>query len=73
MGIGCGVDAPGGELEVRAGAREVEEHAVIPLMALKAPDLREPHPIAIEADDRLEVVRVSGQTYLHARMIATPR
>lgn len=57
--------AAGGQLEVSAGARHLEEHAGIPVVIVEAADLRQAQAVAVEADEVVQAVCVPGDAELH--------
>ena len=63
--LGGAMLAARGELEVGVGARKVEEHAVVAIVVGEPPELGQPNSIAVGRHDRIEVVGVPGNTYVH--------
>ena len=58
-----------GELKMRAGAGDLEEHAVVAVVVSKSADLAEAEAVAVEGDQFREVVGVSR----HADLDGAPR
>ena len=54
------VPASRGQLEMRAGARYLQEHAVIAVVVAKPADLGQAKPVAVEPDDRVQPVGVAS-------------
>ena len=67
MRLGRGVAPAGGDLEVRVRAGEPEEDAVVAVVPLEAPELGEPDPVAVEADELLEPLGVPSEPDLELR------
>lgn len=73
VGLGCAVRAAGGQLQVRSGARDGEEHAVIAVVIAKAADLGQPEAVAVERDQLVEAVGVAGNAQLHVAVVLNGR
>jgi ribosomal protein S18 acetylase RimI-like enzyme len=67
------VRAAGGQLQVRSGARDGEEHAVIAVVIAKAADLGQPEAVAVERDQLVEAVGVAGNAQLHVAVVMNGR
>jgi hypothetical protein len=59
------VPRPGGQLEVRPGARDGEEDAVVAHVVAEAADLRQADPVAVERDDLGQALGVAGDPQPH--------
>jgi hypothetical protein len=59
------VATAGGQLQVRPGAGDCEEHAVVAVVATEATDLGQPDAVAVEPNDLVEPRGVSGDAQLH--------
>jgi hypothetical protein len=53
------------QLEVGAGPRDGEEHAVVPVVIVEPADLNEADAVAVEPDDRVQALRVPRDPQLH--------
>ena len=60
------------QLEVRAGARHREEHAVVAVVIAEAADLGQPDAVPVERDDLVEALGVPGHAQLHRSAYAPP-
>ena len=58
------------EPQMRAGSRDLKEHPVIAVMALKPADLTKPNTIAVERDDFIKLGSVTGDTQPHRTIVA---
>ena len=67
MRLGRAVTSAAGELEVGSRARKSEEHAVVAVVPLEAPELGEPEPVPVEADELLEPLGVASEPDLELR------
>ena len=56
---------------MRAGSGEVEEHAVVAIVALKAADLGQADAVAIERDGIIQTVRMARDAQLQRPYRAT--
>jgi hypothetical protein len=72
MRLGRAVTAAAGELEMCARAGEPEEDAVVAVVPLEAPELGEPDPVPVEADDLLELLSVPSEPDLELRRKRRP-
>ena len=63
-----------GQLEMRAGSRHLQERAVVAGVVTEAAELPQTDPVAVERDELLEPIGVSGDAQLHAlESTACPR
>ena len=62
--------AAGGELEVRARARDREEHAVVAVVIAEAADLGQPEAVAVERDDLVQALGVPGDAQLRPGVVS---
>src|SRR3954464_15209300 len=60
------VPAAPGQLEVGAGAGQLEEDAVVAGVVAEAADLRQPEAVAVEGHELGEALGVAGPAQLHA-------
>src|SRR5689334_1493599 len=65
MRHGCAVTAARRELAVGAGAGHLEEHPVVAVVVTEAADLDQPESVAVEADELVEALGVTGDAELH--------
>jgi len=59
------VVTPSGELQMRAGAREREEHAVIPVVIAEPADLGEAEAVAVEGDNLVQALGMTSNAKVH--------
>src|SRR5262245_57681211 len=67
LGVWCrwACQAAARELDLRIRPWNSQEHAVVTIVVVEAPDFRQSDPVAVEAHELLESLRLSRDTELH--------
>lgn len=71
MGRRSAVPAARGQLEVRAGARHREKHAVVAVVIAEAADLGQPDAVSVEPEDLVQALGVPGDSQLTVQGYST--